>query len=75
MALREQADLAEDDVRALDAKLERLDRASSHGAWTKVTLDLIGRRPHTRAPDLAEERCAVNETRSRSTSANSRTWD
>lgn len=55
VALREQADLTEDDVRALDAKLDRLDRASSHGAWTMATLDLIGNRPHTRAPDLAEE--------------------
>ena len=55
VALRESADLSDDDVAALDAKLERLDRASSHGPWTMATLDLIRRRPHTRAPDLAEE--------------------
>jgi hypothetical protein len=56
-ALRESADLTDDDVAAIDAKLERLDRASSHGAWTMATLDVIRRRPHTRAPDLAAEMC------------------
>lgn len=55
VALRESADLTDDDVTAIDAKLERLDRASSHGPWTMATLDVIRRRPHTRAPDLAEE--------------------
>ena len=55
IALRESADLTDDDVAAIDAKLERLDRASSHGPWTMTTLDLIRRRPHTRAPDLAAE--------------------
>jgi hypothetical protein len=55
IALRESAELTDDEVAAIDAKLERLDRASSHGPWTMVTLDIIGRRPHTRAPDLAEE--------------------
>ena len=55
IALRESADLTDDDIVAIDAKLERLDRASSHGPWTMVTLDLIRRRPHTRAPDLAAE--------------------
>ncbi|GAA4738798.1 hypothetical protein GCM10023350_23950 [Nocardioides endophyticus] len=55
VALRESADLTDDDVVAIDAKLERLDRASSHGPWTMATLDVIRRRPHTRAPDLAAE--------------------
>lgn len=55
VALRESADLTDADVAAIDAKLERLDRASSHGAWTMATLDVIRRRPHTRAPDLAVE--------------------
>lgn len=55
VALRESADLTDEDVAALDARLERLDRASSHGPWTMATLDLILRRPHTRAPDLAAE--------------------
>jgi hypothetical protein len=55
IALREDDDLSDDDVAAIDARLERLDRASSHGPWTMQTLDLIRRRPHTRAPDLAAE--------------------
>lgn len=55
VALRENAELSDDDVRDLDVRLERLDRASSHGAWTMATLALIGRRPHVRAPDLAAE--------------------
>jgi hypothetical protein len=55
VALREATDLTDADVQAIDARLERLDRASSHGPWTMATLDLIRRRPHTRAPDLAAE--------------------
>lgn len=55
IALREDAALSEDDVRAIDVRLERLDRASSHGPWTMATLDIIRRRPRTRAPDLAAE--------------------
>ncbi len=55
VALRQDADLTPDDVAAIDARLERLDRASSHGQWTMQTLDLIRRRPQTRAPDLAAE--------------------
>jgi hypothetical protein len=54
IALREDADLTDADVAALDARLERLDRASSHGPWTMVTLELIGAHPQRRAPDLAE---------------------
>ena len=55
IALREDADLDEADVADLDTRLERLDRASSHGPWTRQTLELIGRRPRVRAPDLAAE--------------------
>jgi hypothetical protein len=55
IALREDDELRDEDVAAIDARLERLDRASSHGPWTMQTLDLIRRRPHTRAPDLAAE--------------------
>ena len=55
IALREDADLSDEDVAALDARLERLDRASSHGLWTMTTLELIRRRPRVRAPDLAAE--------------------
>jgi len=55
IALREVADLGPEDVAAIDARLERLDRASSHGPWTMQTLDLIRRKPQVRAPDLAAE--------------------
>ena len=55
VALREATDLGAGDVAAIDARLERLDRASSHGPWTMATLDVIRRRPRTRAPDLAAE--------------------
>ncbi|MGB0101447.1 MAG: hypothetical protein WBP61_14310 [Nocardioides sp.] len=55
VALRESADLSDEDVAEIDARLDRLDRASSHGPWTSATLEIIRRRPHTRAPDLAEE--------------------
>jgi hypothetical protein len=53
IALRESADLTDDEVLALQAKLTRLDKASSHGAWTAVTLGLIAQHPRRRAPDLA----------------------
>lgn len=55
VALREQTELTDEEVAAIDARLERLDRASGHGPWTMDTLELIRRRPHTRAPDLAAE--------------------
>ena len=54
IALRESADLTDEDVAALDTKLERLDKASSHGPWTMRTLELIRQQPQRRAPDLAE---------------------
>jgi len=55
IALRSDDLLTDADVAALDLRLERLDRASSHGPWTMQTLALIARRPQTRAPDLAAE--------------------
>ncbi|MFI5909894.1 hypothetical protein [Dactylosporangium sp. NPDC051541] len=39
---------------AIGAALDRLDRASPVGAWTRVTLRLIDELPATRAPDLAQ---------------------
>ena len=47
--------LTDDDRAAIDQRLDRLDRASSHGAWTRPTLRLIERMPATRAGDLAAE--------------------
>jgi hypothetical protein len=42
-----------EEVAAIVARLQRLDRASSSGPWTRTTLDLIDRNPERRAPDLA----------------------
>ena len=42
-----------DAVRSITSRLDRLDRASRHGAWTRSHLELIERHPHIRAPDLA----------------------
>ena len=41
------------DVAAISARLDRLDRASTHGSWTRETLALVEARPAVRAPDLA----------------------
>jgi hypothetical protein len=51
-ALRESVPGAEE-VAVIQARLDRLDRASSYGAWTRQTLDLIDAHPTVRAPDLA----------------------
>ena len=40
---------------AINARLDRLDAASSYGPWTRETLDLIDRNPTVRAPDLAAQ--------------------
>lgn len=53
IALREAAELTADDIAAITTRLDRLDRASSHGVWTRSTLALIRDRPAVRAPDLA----------------------
>lgn len=46
-------DLDDDAVADIDRRLDRLDRASSWGAWTEPTLRLIAERPETLAADLA----------------------
>ena len=46
--------LSPEDVAEIAARLDRLDRASSDGAWTRQTLELIRLYPERRAPDLAE---------------------
>jgi hypothetical protein len=55
IALRERAKLNEEERAAIDARLARLDAASRHGPWTAKVLELIARRPATRAPELAAE--------------------
>jgi hypothetical protein len=53
IALREAADLTEDDRAAIATRLARLDRASPHGPWTDDVLRLIAAQPGVRAGDLA----------------------
>jgi hypothetical protein len=53
LALRGQADLSDDDWMKVRGRLARLDRASTHGAWTAQVLRLIADRPGVRAGDLA----------------------
>ncbi|MCW2835399.1 MAG: hypothetical protein JWN68_3352 [Nocardioides sp.] len=53
-ALREQVP-DEDEIAAINMRLERLDNASAYGAWTRATLDLIDLNPTVRAPDLAAQ--------------------
>ena len=47
------ADLTDDDIAEIDRRLDRLDRSSSHGPWTRATLSTIAEHPGRRAPDLA----------------------
>lgn len=54
IALRDSAELAPDELDALASRLERFDRASRRGPWTRSVLQLIEANPHVRAPDLAE---------------------
>ncbi len=52
IALREDADLDAEQLAAIAARLDRLDRARAE-PWTRVVLELIRDHPATRAPDLA----------------------
>jgi hypothetical protein len=45
--------LSDGDIVEIDRRLDRLDGASSHGAWTAATLAVIAERPGVRAADLA----------------------
>ena len=47
--------LGDEDLAEIDRRLDRLDRASSHGPWSRQTLALIAERPATRAAELAAE--------------------
>jgi hypothetical protein len=49
------AELAPADRAEIDRRLDRLDRASTHGPWTRAVLATIGARPATRAADLAAD--------------------
>lgn len=52
VALRE-AKPTEEEIVEIARRLDRLDRASHHGPWTKSVLEAIRDRPGTRAADLA----------------------
>jgi hypothetical protein len=52
IALREDANLDADQLAAIAARLDRLDRARTE-PWTRVVLELIRTHPAVRAPDLA----------------------
>jgi hypothetical protein len=52
VALRAQAELSDEDRRAIDARLDRWDAARDE-PWTREILRLIAERPAVRAPDLA----------------------
>ena len=47
-------ELTEDDRAEIDERLDRLDRASRRGPWTRQVLALIGEMPEVRAGDLAD---------------------
>ena len=53
IVLREQRLLDTSELALVSDRLDRLDRASSHGVWTAETLRLIADNPGVRAADLA----------------------
>jgi hypothetical protein len=53
--LRGRADLSEAELGEIAGTLERLDRASRHGPWTRQVLELIASQPEVRAAELAEK--------------------
>jgi hypothetical protein len=55
IALRENGTLSEADLDGLVNRLSRLDKASSHGAWTRRALELIDRHPAVVSTVLARK--------------------
>jgi hypothetical protein len=53
--LRENDDLSDSDIDALVKRLDRLDKASSHGPWTRQALKLIDQHPAVVSTVLAEK--------------------
>ena len=51
--LRGRAELGDDELAEVRARLARLDAASTRGPWTRGVLELIAERPSVRAADLA----------------------
>ena len=55
VALRQKDDLSDSDIDTLVKRLERLDKASSHGPWTRRALELIDRNAAVVSTVLAAE--------------------
>lgn len=55
VTLREDDQLTPEDIDALIVRLDRLDRASKRGPWTREFLRLLAANPHVRAQDLADD--------------------
>ena len=55
IALRENADLSDSEIDALVKRLTRLDKVSSHGAWTRQALELIEQNPGVVSTSLAAQ--------------------
>jgi hypothetical protein len=53
IALRKDDKLDAEALTEIAARLDRMDKSSRSGAWTRTTLALIAKHPGTRAPDLA----------------------
>lgn len=51
--LASSANLTRAEIDDITRRLDRLDRASSHGSWTRQVLETIASNPGRRAPDLA----------------------
>ena len=54
VALRENAELSEDELRQITTRLDRLDNARGE-PWTRALLTLIDQQPETKAAELAEQ--------------------
>ena len=52
--LAEDDDLDDADIAEIDRRLDRLDKASKHGPWTRQVVETIAEHPRRRAPALAE---------------------
>ena len=55
IALRQEDDLSSEDLDSLMKRLNRLDKASSHGPWTRQALEVIDRKPAVVSTVLAAE--------------------
>jgi hypothetical protein len=53
VALRQRAELGDEELAEITRRLARYDAASKHGPWTMETLELIERLPATLAADIA----------------------